>query len=495
MPPRRAPARGASGPKGKAKAVPSTATTSATTIRAASSTTAPTQSTAPTQPTTPTQPTASTQPTEPTAPTQPTTSSTSTRSAPIRPPPVGESLFLPGGEDNAPSDEDDYEVPNPTANTTATTSKPTRADSPIDNASEPELAPEEGDDFPSDSDDDPIVHTYDIHVTTTLSPHLYLFQYPVRGSHLPFANSTGSCPISARIKPDSGAVELDIPINTTRHYDQEKGRKWGEALRKARLDREARASTTSSRAAASGKRRRIGNEDGSDDDADSPSHLTFEEARASGRILATQTLGGKIQADNTRYMIGVFRNNQLHLTPLKATVQLRPQFHHIDTATELERVMNRSLRIDPNNPTGNPNTPAAARALQATVKTTDDGGGGGMGDVLKVLRKEEGEGWKTMSWVDQDEGEAWEIFDSMFLPGTEEKGTRGAAGGTESAVDADGDVPMEGPEGKGDLRAKAKAKVKTEKDAVSGRGITKLKTTITGAEYLHMFAAPRVERE
>ena len=344
----------------------------------------------------------------------------------------------------------------------------------------------------SDPDSDPVITTYDIHLTTTLTPHLHLFQYPVRSSNLPYTRQTSTCPISARIKPHAGAIELDVPINTTRNYDQEKGRRWGDALRKSRLAREARISgrTSSTSAPAAGKRRRTINADDYNNDSDTDNHandddnddnnntafMSFSQAKSTGRVLTTQTLSAHLHPQSTAYMVGVFRHKQLHLTPIHSCLQLRPQFPHIDTAAALEKDMQRALRIDAS---GGPPQPQA-RALQTTVKQVGEEGLGGGGDALRALRREEGEEWVGMRWVDQDSEAAWEVFEGMFLPGSGDGGAKKGGGD----ADEEGDVQMEDGGEKG-----AVAHIKAPPHP------PRLKTVITGAEYLQLLAAPRVDRD
>lgn len=352
---------------------------------------------------------------------------------------------------------------------------------------------------------DPVIKSYNIHLTSTLTPYLHLLQYPVRSSTLPYSRQTGACPSAARIKPASGVLELDIPINTSRHYDTEKGQRWGTALQKSR---EA-ASQKPSRGVgggvggSSGKRRKLE----SDSDSDDPDTHTHS-PNAPVHLLTHQTLSSKIHPPTTKYMVGVFRQNELHLTPLHSTLQLRPQFHHIDTATSLEKDLQRQLRIDPSAPTA----PPVARAVQATVKNTGEDGGGGGGDgALKALRREEGEEWVNMGWVDQDEEGAWEVFEGMFLPvpSSSPQETEGKKG-EEGEKDDEGDVTMTGEklgaeagtvqDGEGEVRqvkVEEEVKIKKEKELAGSQvpKVQKLKTTISGMEYLQLLAAPRVEKD
>src|SRR5262249_54847798 len=84
-------------------------------------------------------------------------------------------------------------------------------------------------------DDDPVIRTYDIFMTSELAKQLYLFQYPVRSVNKPYIKAHNTCPIEARMKPNSGLLEMDVPIPTGANFDEEKGKIWGEVLRKAKV--------------------------------------------------------------------------------------------------------------------------------------------------------------------------------------------------------------------------------------------------------------------
>lgn len=91
------------------------------------------------------------------------------------------------------------------------------------------------------------------------------------------------------------------------------------------------------------------------------------------------------------------------MTKLQDTLQLRPQFPHVDTAVEQERAGVKALR-ELNNPT--PARPVEARAINLTVKGGETKFGEArpaFGDTItKDLRKEEDEQWREIDWVDQD---------------------------------------------------------------------------------------------
>ncbi|KAJ6258982.1 hypothetical protein Dda_5877 [Drechslerella dactyloides] len=283
----------------------------------------------------------------------------------------------------------------------------------------PEDSEDDDDAAFSDQDDDPVVQSYDIVVNDTFEEMMYLFQYPVRSKTQPYTLHEGFAPVEARMKVETGVIELDIPINVERNYDEQKGILYGEALHKSRVQRSLRAGVAIDGAGEGGssssdrrKRRRTGDGDDGEDDSGipTPEHLMdFEEAKRKNRILNRQTLGAKIQQNDANYFVGLFEDDKLHFTRLKGNMQLRPQFHHIDIMTEQERASQKAMR-DMNNP--NPTKPVEARAVNLSVKAAsgDNRTLTAAEQLSKDIRLEEDEIWREIEWVDQDDDEAWQMF-------------------------------------------------------------------------------------
>lgn len=140
--------------------------------------------------------------------------------------------------------------------------------------------------------------------------------------------------------------------------------------------------------------------------------------------LATQTLGGKIQPPTNGspiYMLGAFRDNQLHLSQLDHMVQLRTQLPHLDAGDE--NVRSSAARAKANHP----NTAPAAdrpepRAVDMKVKSAADpsdfssdlhASGTRTADLLRRMQEEK---WEPYEWVDEVEAASWDNFDGhMFL--------------------------------------------------------------------------------
>ena len=279
----------------------------------------------------------------------------------------------------------------------------------------------EDDDTHYASDDDPVVREYNVFMTSELARNLYLFQYPVRSRNKPYTKAQNSCPVGARLKGKAGLVEVDVPVNVGLNFDQEKGRVWGDVLRKSQ---QAKENGLAGKAigARGGKRRKIKGEDEEDEDDVDVMLVDFAEAVKKGRVLNKQTLGSKMQADEAKYMVGIFKNgmllrvytlkflsrirltfrkDQLHLTPVNATLQLRPLFHHVDAQLAAERAQTKSLRE-----ADEVEKPAQARAVHLTVNQE-------VSQTMKALRIAEEEEWMKLHWIDQDDDEAWDQYELL----------------------------------------------------------------------------------
>jgi len=92
----------------------------------------------------------------------------------------------------------------------------------------------------SSTDDDPVIASYDILLTDS-DISRYVFQYLDRPEKLPYNERRGQKPISLRMKPSTGMVEVEVPIQTRGNYDVDKGLKYGDAMKKSRAGRDGGA--------------------------------------------------------------------------------------------------------------------------------------------------------------------------------------------------------------------------------------------------------------
>lgn len=144
----------------------------------------------------------------------------------------------------------------------------------------------------------------------------------------------------------------------------------------------------------------------------------FHGAETGNRVLQKQTLGGQIHRhDNTSntanpvYFLGAFQGNQLHLSKVDGTVQMRPQFHHIDAEEHRNRLAASRASAD-----DGPARPA--RGIQQSYKEISDDKDKDAPERLmrKALQDAEEESWVALDYVDEAEERAYECFhERMFV--------------------------------------------------------------------------------
>ena len=80
-----------------------------------------------------------------------------------------------------------------------------------------------------------IITKYRLLINKPTGKRAMLMQYPNRKVGQEYRAATGSQPLEIRIKPKSGLVEVDIPVEVHANYNRERGVDYGEAMRKSRL--------------------------------------------------------------------------------------------------------------------------------------------------------------------------------------------------------------------------------------------------------------------
>jgi DNA-directed RNA polymerase len=80
---------------------------------------------------------------------------------------------------------------------------------------------------------DPVIASYDVYLTDSEISR-YVLQYLDRLPDYPYDDRHGQKPTGFRLKPKTGLIEVDVPINTRKNYDVNKGLKYGDALKKSR---------------------------------------------------------------------------------------------------------------------------------------------------------------------------------------------------------------------------------------------------------------------
>lgn len=251
-----------------------------------------------------------------------------------------------------------------------------------------------------------------------------MLQYPAyRTANVPYNARNLQKPTSLRLKPSTGLLELDIPIDTEFNYNPQRGSAHATSLKRSRLAQGGGTHGLSGGFNTFPAGRNIRE----DDDVDMktiPAHPDVADEPNQG----IQTLGGKIVKPcpgDPVYLIGSFQNNSLHLSHLDALVQVRPQLPHLDAADELER--NRGLtaiargkgkdevavngEIPPPGAAPPAGHSARPESKAIDIKLKSSGPSSQDNDLstntnAKLLRAIQQEPWQTYEWVDEDEDES-----------------------------------------------------------------------------------------
>ncbi|KAL2438458.1 hypothetical protein ABEF95_009303 [Exophiala dermatitidis] len=271
-------------------------------------------------------------------------------------------------------------------------------------------------------EDDPVIASYDVFLTEPISSNakessrqLYVLQYP---SHRPYTkpyNATRSqTPTALRLKPNTGFVEVDVPILTQEYYNEYTGEKFGKAIAESRTLQSGGSHGLAGGFNAGSTQTRI---------KDVPMH---DQHNSEVNYLVTQTLGGKIVTPDTRdpiYLVGCFKQNQIHLSHVDAVVQMRPQFHHIDAEDELnqKRAQGATAAASGKQKPGLEAAPPKieSKAIEIKIKDNkDDAKDRGLNENARLLRDIQTEEWQHHGWVDEEEPGSQEAFTThLQLPG------------------------------------------------------------------------------
>ncbi|KAE8311810.1 hypothetical protein BDV41DRAFT_315564 [Aspergillus transmontanensis] len=241
---------------------------------------------------------------------------------------------------------------------------------------------------------DPVIASYDVYLTDSEISR-YVLQYLDRLPDYPYDDRHGQKPTGFRLKPKTGLVEVDVPINTRMNYDVNKGLKYGDALKKSRSSQEGgafgMAGGFSGGSLAGGNKVKM--EAGGDVEMGGMGNGD------SASLLRVQTLGGRIkipEEGDPVYMLAAFRGNNLHLSPVSAVVQVHPHLHHLDALDEIP-AKGKGKKKDDDEGGGN-----EARAIDIKVKAAEDDQASQLAGNLDLLKKMQEEKWGSYDWVDAE---------------------------------------------------------------------------------------------
>ncbi|CAA20918.1 DNA-directed RNA polymerase III subunit rpc5 [Schizosaccharomyces pombe] len=202
---------------------------------------------------------------------------------------------------------------------------------------------------------DPVVRTYPVFFSPGLRNNLLLNQFPLRPKNRTYSDANGEAPIDVRVKPKTGWMEVDVPIPTTKYYNEDKAMKYG-----------------------NGK-----------------------------KPIQTQTLSGRLQKPRTNLMVGLIRDGQFHIVPLRGLTQLRPSMKHVNEYTQKLKAA-----AGPSNSSSGTSTPRGPiRAVQVTAKQNTEAPKVSTTHIVRATEEEE--------WVELDcrpERESESILKQLECP-------------------------------------------------------------------------------
>ncbi|KAL0092037.1 DNA-directed RNA polymerase III subunit Rpc5 [Phycomyces blakesleeanus] len=246
-----------------------------------------------------------------------------------------------------------------------------------------------------DSDDnDEILAEIPVYLNNKLSKYLHLFQYPLRNA--PFTSRTG--PLSIRMKPNSKKVELDLPLDTrSAFYNTDRGEDFAMGMNdktiKTAYDRRME-----------------------EHGEQSSGNMYNKNKQKEDELLDKMTLTSTDIPSQTKYLIGVLRQDELHVTPLHSIVQLRPGFKYIDKIDEKLKAANK--RIQDQEKLEETKKPVVennqAQAVQVSVKNAEQDGPGRRNLYSMSVRNAEEEQWQPMVYYDERSSQAEKVYESLY---------------------------------------------------------------------------------
>ncbi|XXG94234.1 hypothetical protein Hte_000488 [Hypoxylon texense] len=327
---------------------------------------------------------------------------------------------------------------------------------------------------------DPVIASYDVFTNPLLPENrqLLILQHPNKQGpvRVPYPQVS-----EVRVKNRSGMLEVDVPVSHAHaDYDRDKGLRWGGALARSVAAKDggthglAGGFGVGVPTRASGGRGGGGGGGGGGSGGGKAvdlerelSMLGWNEAVRQDKVLRTQTLGGQFPIEketNCRWMVGVFKGDQLYLTPASSLIHLRPQLHHLDAYAEQERLSRprEGAGAGPGaaggagagkegaaagGAAGQGGGGGAAKAIHMSIKSAGagaDSGEAAVDTMIERLRKVQTEPWIRLKYEHENSEKAWSMYENHLIyasakdasAGHDGKGKEkeGAAAGTVAAA-------------------------------------------------------------
>ncbi|KAJ1659657.1 hypothetical protein IWQ61_001308 [Dispira simplex] len=233
--------------------------------------------------------------------------------------------------------------------------------------------------------EDEVVAEFDVFQAERLGKYLTLVQYPLKTSTR--FHTDLEVPKATRIKPKNFVLEADFHIDTTSPlYNKERGERFALGFNEQKI-------------------KTIYDQD---------EELQFGQAT----VMDTQTLASKQIPVSTRYMVGVFKDGELHLTPVERAVQMYPTLKYLDVINNKEKAAKKREDNDEDSPQAKARAAAKDKAKMLQVQVRNPAA-----EELAQLRKTsvaylrqqiEEEAWQPLEFYSSNTLQAGDIYNYMF---------------------------------------------------------------------------------
>ncbi|GAA5957456.1 hypothetical protein JCM3765_001148 [Sporobolomyces pararoseus] len=282
---------------------------------------------------------------------------------------------------------------------------------------------------PTDDEDDPIEKELDVYYTPQFLSSLTLLQYPDRPPQpqtahplLPpgmrprdEANSTrpSQGKLQAKYKTNTQHLELTLPMEMNpQRWNEEQAKTFAQGVIEEKDKQREREQEKK------GRRKKRNDQD----DEEERRYREEKDLRRLDKMVYASTEVPEV----TSYLVGVIKDNALHLNPVTQTFQLRPSLTYLDNLLAIERRAKReAARNDDVSDEEISDTELKkeeAKAVQVSIKSGEQpkgplGGGNGRAGagLFAPLRAEEGEEWKPIQHYHANTDAAHKALDQMFV--------------------------------------------------------------------------------
>ncbi|KAJ1988198.1 hypothetical protein H4R33_002530 [Dimargaris cristalligena] len=238
--------------------------------------------------------------------------------------------------------------------------------------------------------EDKVIAEIDVFYADKLTEYLNVFQFPLKEQSR--FESDLEHPSAARIKPKNFVVELDYALDTRGPlYNTSRGEELGLGFNDEKV-------------------RTIYDEDHG-----------LEQSNHSQTRMERSTLTSTTLPNNTRYMTGVLKDNELHLTDVSRVVQMYPSLKYLDVIDNKVKSATKKINNEGEDEADKVVGKDKAKAINVQVRTP-------AAEELAHLRKTsvtymrqqiEEEGWQPLQMFDSSSEESSQIYNHLFSRSTQ----------------------------------------------------------------------------